>query len=564
MPKSVFKPILLLLLAALAIAPLGCSDDDPVTPPPVTVTDTTAPMLVDYSPSDGRVSVSLDADVYVMFSEPMATGTGDANVTLTGATGLTWNTEGTVLAIAHADWAQGAMITLTLGTGLTDVAGNALPQAYSFSFYTWSSTPVLLDTNVPGTPGAVPCNTQPTFLFSEPMDLNSVVANISFDVAPPKALPAWQVGSLNNYYDVYVRFLTPLDPYTTYTITIGASTQTAGGGTLGTPAALTFTTGAGADETGPQIQSVTPAVGSVVPTDLDKVVITFTEPIADSDMRPNRMAALLEIFMSGEPAWNAAHDQMTLYLQHPLPAGVRLYAWYDDYGFYDLYGNGNAQPDSISFSTAGTASLFPVRDDLRLYYETSDMQSDMARQTLQNISGSNFERLFMLWNGSAFVDVEEHWYMSLTSSGLYLRGFDEDTGHATFDPPAALLTLPVQTEWSGTSNVTTGDGTVQFSYVATASGPYSERMSMKKREAPAYYAYLDGCYDVQIEYSMTVPGQASAFEMGELYLYLAPGLGLYAGEQYGAEYDGGTQTDQWESSYWLWGAALDDRWETPR
>ena len=362
-----------------------------------------------------------------------------------------------------------------------------------------------------------------------------------------------------------IEFLQPLDALTTYTITIGADAETNGGTPLGQPAVATFTTGGEVDETGPRILSVWPAVDAVVPTDLATVTVTFTEPVDPYRLQPTEMSALLELFLAREPVWNAAGDRMTLYLQHPLPAGVRLYGVFDESSIYDLVGNSNTATDSVSFTTAGTASLFPVRSDLKIYYYASGMGPySMVRQTIGNIVGSTFERMLTRWDGTGFSDVQDHWRMSRGSGDLLLNGFIEDSGTVTFSPALTFLTLPVLAQWSGTSSGTNDGGAFTMAYTAVADGPYRERFSLDRDKAPDSGTYFDGCYTVEIQYSLTAAGAAAPFETGEISTYYTPGLGIYALEQYGYEYDGETVVDDWEESYWLLGAALDDRYENPR
>ncbi len=565
MPRLPHLLLALLACALIAGALSGCSDDDPATPGGgSTETDAIAPLPIDTNPSGHSLGVPVGEPVMVLFSEPMDTASHTGNVTLPGATTMTWNAAGDELTIEHADWPEGEAIQLILGTGLKDVAGNALPQAFTYEFYTWSSTPVLMDVLLVGDPGAQPRNTAPIFLFSDAMDLTSVRDNTTVTQAPiAKTVPSFQVKAVDgDLHYMQVEFQDPLDALGTYTVTIGAAAQTSGGTALGAPVELTFTTTSEADETGPQILSVSPAVGSIASVDLDRVVVTFTEPVVTRELRPNRMSALLELFMASEPVWNAAGDELTLYVQHPLPAGVRLYAWFDDYSFYDVYGNGNTQPDSMSFTTAGTAQIFPLREDLRLYFRTYGLEYGFGRQTVQNVSGTQCERVFGLWNGTDFSEVEDHWMMSVTSTGLFLRGFVDQGENVVFDPPATLMPLPVTPSWSGSATVTTPDGAVQFEYMAAAVGPFSDRVSSKK--IPSYDVILDDCYLVEIAYTLTLPGETDPLENGALALWYTPGLGIYQGEQSGTEYMGDAVVDEWEWSYYLEAAALGDHYEQPR
>lgn len=129
----------LLLLALLALL-ASCSSDDTTTP----AEDTTAPVVVQVDPAQAETNVAVGEDVTVAFNEDMAAGSAAGNVTLShGAiTDQTWLDDKT-LEIEHSDWPEGTEVTVTVGTGLTDVAGNALAQAFAWSFWTFTNDVIL-------------------------------------------------------------------------------------------------------------------------------------------------------------------------------------------------------------------------------------------------------------------------------------------------------------------------------------------------------------------------------------------------------------------------------------
>ena len=187
MPKTMRHLFVIISLTLLALIPLGCSDDDPSDPGGGDPVDTTSPLVVDINPGYRSTGVALDAVVRVEFSEPMDPASAAGSITLDqgGYTDLTWNTEGTIMTLTHGAWPEGARVTLAIGTGLTDAAGNALPQVFDTTFFTYSSTPVLLEITLPGGADAMIPNASPVFLFSNPMDLLSVYNNTVVTEAPP-------------------------------------------------------------------------------------------------------------------------------------------------------------------------------------------------------------------------------------------------------------------------------------------------------------------------------------------------------------------------------------------
>ena len=75
----------------------------------------------------------------------MNPATSDGAVTLSAGTitATDWANDRT-LQVEHDDWSEAAQITVTVGTGLTDVAGNPLAAEHAFSFWTESPGQLLL------------------------------------------------------------------------------------------------------------------------------------------------------------------------------------------------------------------------------------------------------------------------------------------------------------------------------------------------------------------------------------------------------------------------------------
>jgi glucose/arabinose dehydrogenase len=106
--------------------------------------DTTAPAVVSTTPVSGATGVAPDAPITVRFSEDMAAGTiTPANLELRGPGGtlinraVTYDTAGQTATITpSAALAASTQYTVTVRTGVTDAAGNALPAGHQFSFTT--------------------------------------------------------------------------------------------------------------------------------------------------------------------------------------------------------------------------------------------------------------------------------------------------------------------------------------------------------------------------------------------------------------------------------------------
>ncbi len=107
--------------------------------------DTTPPSVTNRTPAPGATGVAMGADVTATFSEALAPGTvssGTASVApAAGGAALpaavTLGAGGTTITVnPAADLAADTLYEVTLGTGITDVAGNALPTPVTWTFRT--------------------------------------------------------------------------------------------------------------------------------------------------------------------------------------------------------------------------------------------------------------------------------------------------------------------------------------------------------------------------------------------------------------------------------------------
>lgn len=122
-------------MAAGALLAAGCSSDSTGpdggadrTPPAVTVT----------LPVNGAVNVARNAPVTIQFSEPVrATSVSSTTITVSPAITGTFAVDGAAVTFTPtANYAYSTTYTITVTTGVRDVAGNALTAAQSFIFTT--------------------------------------------------------------------------------------------------------------------------------------------------------------------------------------------------------------------------------------------------------------------------------------------------------------------------------------------------------------------------------------------------------------------------------------------
>ena len=265
-------PVVLLCILVLTV--VACDDDDdsdPVGPGG----DTTAPVVSSTTPGTADGDVGPDDDVVVVFDEDMDVTTADGNVTLsTGTiTGLTWDDDRT-LRIAHTTWSPGERVEVTIGTGLTDDAGNGLAVPFTLVFWVASTEVLLLETQPADGATGVSRDVVVNLRFNRDMDLTSLAAATSATVVGGAPLAFTLSGSSDD--TVHLRFAAELPPNTDVEVTITTAAMATGGQPLATPISLTFTTGPTSDLGPPTSQSAAPANGTVIGTNTSSVVSTFS------------------------------------------------------------------------------------------------------------------------------------------------------------------------------------------------------------------------------------------------------------------------------------------------
>ena len=209
------------------------------------------PSVVASAPADARADVALDASISVDFSSLMDTTSVERSLELAPAiqVRLRWSRE-RLRIVPVAPLEPNRQYTLTIGVGARDQAGTPLDLPFKLSFQTVSSG-LLARAVVPadGVAG-VAVATSIAVVFDQALDPTSVRDNLlTITPAVPGSLdaiaPPGAAGLLNGGLRI-LRFQPsgPLDPNTTYDVTLGPGLLGADG--AGLPAGLTwsFTTGA--------------------------------------------------------------------------------------------------------------------------------------------------------------------------------------------------------------------------------------------------------------------------------------------------------------------------------
>lgn len=466
--------LILMLLASLLV---GCSsDDDPADPSGGGDQDTTAPVVVSISPASGQSGVDHDAPIVITFSEDMDPASADGQITLSAGavTDLTWTTA-RILTVAHGAWDDGAAVTVTIGTGLADAAGNTLAAAHQTSF--WVSTPDLVFLSSVPAAGAVDVNrsTPIALLFSAPMDQSSFAAAVTLTDELSNAL-AFTVHEDDDWMVITPEATLPAGTE----IEVGVSTdaQDVGGRNLAAAVSFSFTTGIDVDTTPPTIIGFEPANGATVDASTSYLRITYSEPMRTDSAYPVRVNAELFLLAAEgevEPIWSADRTTLTIALPTPLPAGLPMEMAFQ--GYQDAAGNAQSTATTWEATVAGTADYYPLSDGARFIYAEAASGGNVGDDTplyddnhlvyiqFEAAAGSVFHRTYY----DAGFQVADSWdLMSRTATSMEILGFAEvDEGQTvtiTFDSPLTWVPLPPAGTWTDATTATVpGEGTLDIS-----------------------------------------------------------------------------------------------------
>ena len=469
---------------ALALALGACSDDDNPTTPPG---DTTAPEVLGTAPEPADVGVAVGDSVYILFSEAMDQDSAAGNVTMSAGTvtGSVWYSD-RLLVVAHADWDPGIEVTVTVGTGLTDVAGNALAAAHAFSFWTETTDLLLLATSPAD--GAVGVNRDAPILLTFSQDVNE--ASLSSHVAITDQLVKtdydYGVDRVDEgRYLLHPQLTLPANTTIYVVVNAGLAAQS-GGATLQDQVIADFTTGSDVDTTPPTVVSTTPASGAnAVAPDQGFFRMTFSEPMDTDSVEPSEWNWELYVIieLTGiPPFWTENNTVLTVPLPDDLPAGLPMELTF--VGFRDLAGNPQPTPYTWTARVQGAADYYPVADGARYVREVetawgtvgdwtpdgTDSYTDWLQQ--ETVDADDFR--WVGYQTGGFTTPTGDWESyRKTGSALQWTGFQDAAVKArgalgrlaekaeTFDSPLTILPLPIAVgSWTDNTTVTiTGEGT---------------------------------------------------------------------------------------------------------
>jgi methionine-rich copper-binding protein CopC len=328
-------------------------------------TDSTPPTITSVVPANNATGVATNATVQVTFSEPMDSATmTTTNITLKNTSTtvavtatVSYNTATKVATLTPSGPLSNATnYTLTVTTGVKDVAGNALVSQFTSNFTTTAVTDNTPPTIISRSPApnalGVATNTTVTVGFSEPMDPLTITTTTvklapTSSGTPVAAVVTYDAGTNS-------AILTPSSPLlnnTGYTVTVTTGVKDVAGNALATQSTWTFTTIA--DTTAPTILSTSPVNGTTVPAPAT-ITVTFSEDMDNTTINGTTFTVKKTSDSSpvaGVVSYNTSTKTAIFTPSSALAAGTG-YTVTVTTGAKDLAGNGLTGNFTFSFTTS--------------------------------------------------------------------------------------------------------------------------------------------------------------------------------------------------------------------
>jgi predicted small lipoprotein YifL len=318
------------------------------------VPDTIPPNIVTTTPQNGDSGITLNAALSVLFSEPVNQQTiafllssGSATIPCTMSYSGT-----TAIFTPLTILASSASFTATVSAGVQDLAGNAMPDSYIWSFVTSAAPdttpPVITATSPAAGATGVAINIAPSATFSEPVDQQTISFILSSgSVTIPCTMS----------YSGTTAIFTPLAALaysTPYTATVRSGVKDLAGNAMPDSYIWSFVTSAAPDTTPPVITATSPAAGATGVAINITPNVTFSEPVNQQTisflLRSGGTAIPCTMTYSGTTAIFTPLAALAYSTQYT--ATVRA-------GVKDLAGNAMLNDYSWSFVTGAAPDITP-------------------------------------------------------------------------------------------------------------------------------------------------------------------------------------------------------------
>jgi hypothetical protein len=330
-----------------------------------TAADTTAPSVSSTDPANAASGVALNKKIAATFSEAMNASTiSTTNFTLkqgaTAVAGTVTYTGTTATFAPTVALASNTTYTATITTGVKDLAGNAMANAFAWSFTTGASA----DTTAPFVSSADPANAATgvalnkkiAATFSEAMDpstISTVTFTLKQGTTPVAGTVSYAaVGTTATFEPGSI-----LAASTVYTATITTGAKDLAGNSLLSDTAWSFTTGATADTNRPTVLATVPANAATGVGTNQAINLTFSE-----QMDPATISTATFLLtgpgptnVTGTVAYNVGSKIATFTPAGSLAANT-VYGATVTTVAKDLAGNALATNVAWSFTTAATTA----------------------------------------------------------------------------------------------------------------------------------------------------------------------------------------------------------------
>lgn len=513
--------IMFICAAPLLIAACSSKSDDENGPKQ----DVTPPTIVGQFPASGAPDVTRSGPFWVAFSEPMNPSMFPAGLTfMPGPVDFNASWKGDTLVVTPtALLMASASYTITIASSVEDAHGNDLGSAHSIIFTTTSAAddtpPEVVGTDPEGGATGVLGVQTIDVTFSEPMNVSATQNAIEASPAPADLWTEWEGLTMKILHS-------PFPQDSLITVTINTEATDLSGNHLASPFTFSFRTQE--DHTRPYLVSASPTNNAAgVSTSLNQIVFTFSEPMDQNsfNMPAEYMDARINQAID-EPTWNEDFSIVTVPFEKGLFPGCTY--WVRFLNVKDAAGNLiNPNPTPYQFTTAGTVSFYPVKNEDTWQFITSgDGQVARSIQNYNQGSGT-FDEAFV----DDLGDTQELVHLKKTSSGIQHLGRDEyHNGEYQFsmiwDNPISYIKLPPD-NYLGQSWDFSTTSTINDSTTMSLSGYVEMEADKVDLTSEALYGTFKGCcvHHVHVDITYYVHGTPGDEDHSDQTMWLAPGVG---------------------------------------
>lgn len=354
------KPLLLLVAFLVVAFMVGCGAGSGGGVP----ADTVAPTVSSVAPANAATGIALNSKITATFSEAMRASTiTTSTFTLKQGTtvvpGVVTYAGTTAIFKPTSNLAVSTVYTASVTTGVTDLAGNALAVAKTWSFTTGTTA----DTTAPTVSSIVPSNTATGVarnsaviaIFSETMDASTISTStftLTQGVTPV-------VGAVT-YLGTTATFTpaTTLAASTVYTATLTTGVSDMSGNALAVAKTWSFTTGTTTDTTAPTVNSTIPLDAATGVAINGTINATFSEAMSAATIT----ASTITLNQGTTPVSGVVTYVGTTASFKPASnlLASTLYTATITTGVKDLAGNALAANKVWSFTTGTTTAAGPA------------------------------------------------------------------------------------------------------------------------------------------------------------------------------------------------------------